>query len=216
LLGNYARDWKCFSTERLVCDDHSFLDKKLGKVTPLGIYDIQQNTGSLYLSTSHDTSEFNCHWVEVRRLTEGKDHYPNAKEIVILADGGWSNSSRSWLYKHYLQLLANKLDIAIRIAHYPPYTSKYNPIEHKLFCHVHRACEWSMFTSLPVVQELMSKTHTSKWLSVSVWIDTNIYFTKKKIPKEYDETVRSIPHRDDVLPQRNYVIHPNKLYLVII
>jgi hypothetical protein len=104
----------------------------------------------------------------------------------------------------------------IRIVHYPPYTSKYNPIEHKMFCHIHRSCEWTMFTSLEVVQKLIAKTYTKTWLWVDVWIDLWKYETKKKIPKEYEYLVRNIPHRDTLLPQWNYVIKPNKDYLLII
>lgn len=169
----------------------------------------------MLLNLSHDTSELNCKAIEMWRIKDGQEKYQHATEIVVLNDCWWSNGARSLLYKHHLQLLANKLNMSIRVAHYPPYTSKYNPIEHKMFCHVHRACEWVMFTSVEVVQQLMMNTKTEQWLNVSVDIDHTIYKTWKKVPKECEELVRSIPHRDSILPQRNYVIHPNKKYEVI-
>jgi hypothetical protein len=168
---------------------------------------------SMLLNTSHDTSEFNCYAIEKWRIWVGKVQYPKAKEIVIFVDCWWSNARNSLLYKHYLQLLVNKLNINIRIAHYPPYTSKYNLIEHRMFCHVHRSCEWVMFTSLELVQQLMAKTKTKEWLTVSVEIDKNIYVVGRKIPKLFEQDVRNIAIRDEVLPQRNYVIKPNKNYL---
>ena len=170
----------------------------------------------MVLNTTHDTSEMNCNAIWLWWLQEWSIHYKDASEIVLLLDCGWSNASNSLLYKHYLQLLANKIGISIRITHYPPYTSKYNPIEHKMFCHVHRSCEWVMLTNVEIAQQLIAKTSTEQWLKVSVSIDSHVYETKKKIPKEHVQTVRNIPHRDGVLPQRNYVIKPSKEYHVII
>jgi hypothetical protein len=170
----------------------------------------------MILNTTHDTSELNCNGIKERWFTIWKETYPNATEIVVLNDCWGSNASNSLLYKHYLQRLSNEINMAIRITHYPPYTSKYNPIEHRMFCHVHKSCEWVMFTSLEVVKELVAKTRTKQWLQVNVSIDEWVYATKKKIPKWHEKEVRAIPHRDDVLPQRNYVIKPNKDYLLIV
>lgn len=216
LIGKFVRDGTYFATERIQWHDHDFPTLSDWKVIPFGIYDIQQNKGTMTLNMSHDTSELNCDAIGERRLTKWKQEYSTATEIVIFADCGWSNSYRSLLYKHYLQLLANKLNINIRITHYPPYTSKYNLIEHRMFCHVHRSCEWVMFTAIEIVQQLMAKTRTNEWLTIEVWINKTIYETWRKIPKEHEEKVRSIAHHDDILPNRNYVIKPNKEYQVII
>lgn len=216
MLWEFARDWHYRSTERIVCNDHDFATQSTWKVIPMWIYDIQNNKGMMVLNTSHDTSEFNCKAVEKWWLSLWKELYPNAKEIVCFADSWWSNWSRSLLYKHYLQLLSNNLNMPIRITHYAPYTSKYNLIEHRMFCHVHRACEWVMFTDLDIVQQTMAQTTTEQWLTVMVDVDGTIYEIGKKIPKEFEQIVRDIPHRDKILPQWNYVIYPNKEYKVII
>ena len=216
LLGNFTRSGTHYSTERISGSDHDFPSQATGKLIPFWIYDTRRNKWMMVLNTTHDTSEMNCNAIELRWTQEWSIHYKDASEIVLLLDCGWSNASNSLLYKHYLQLLANKIGISIRITHYPPYTSKYNPIEHKMFCHVHRSCEWVMLTNVEIAQQLIEKTSTEQWLKVSVSIDSHVYETKKKIPKEHVQTVRNIPHRDGVLPQRNYVIKPSKEYHVII
>ncbi len=96
------------------------------------------NLGYVQIGTSHDTSEFACDSINYWWLTYGSILYPLATSILLLCDGGGSNSSRSYLFKENLQNLSNKLGIEIRVAHYPPYTSKYNPIEHRLFPHISR------------------------------------------------------------------------------
>jgi len=110
---------------------------------PNGFYDLKRNTGYITLGTSHDTSEFACDSLFQWWMNEGIIHYPKAKSLLILCDGGGSNSSRHYIFKEDLQKTANALGLEIRIAHYPPYTSKYNPIEHRFFPHVTRACEGS-------------------------------------------------------------------------
>jgi hypothetical protein len=215
MLWEFARDGKHYATERIKSHDHDFKTQSTGTVIPLWIYNIQKNTARILLNTSHDTSELNCKAIENWRVSEWKEQYSQATEIVILNDSWWSNAANSLLYKHELQLLSNRINQSIRVAHYPPYTSKYNPIEHKLFCHVHRSCEWTMFTSVEVVQQLMAKTTTKQWLVVNVDVDNNIYKSWRRIPKNLEKIVRKIPHRDKVLPQRNYVIHPDNDYEVI-
>lgn len=216
MIWEFTRWGTYYSDARIAGHDHDFADQAEGKVVPFGIYDIQQNKWTMILNMSHDTSELNCNAIKTRWLSHGKHQYPSATEIVILNDCWWSNGVRSLLYKYYLQCLSNEINMRIRIAHYPPYTSKYNPIEHRMFCHVHQSCEWAMFTSLEVVKELIAKTYTKTWLSVNVSIDRWTYETKKKIPKIYEQLVRNIPDRDALLPQRNYVVNPNKEYLFII
>jgi len=125
----------------------------------------------------------------------GKQQYPTASSILILADGGGSNSSRHYIFKEDLQKLANEIGIEIRMAHYPPYTSKYNPIEHRLFGHVTRACANTLFTSVEAVKGLIDKTTTSTGLSVFTSVKEKIYQKarqasadfKKNMPITFDE-----------------------------
>ena len=167
------------------------------------------NVGYIQLGTSHDTSEFACdsfrHWW----YTYGRQHYPNATAILVLCDGGGSNSSRYYIFKQDLQELADEIGIAIRIAHYPPYCSKYNPIEHRLFPHVTRACLGVIFTSRELVKELMEKTSTQTGLKAFVHIIDQVYETGRKVAAGFKDNMRIV--FDDFLPQWNYRALPPAL-----
>ncbi|MDM8567446.1 hypothetical protein QUF74_17580 [Candidatus Halobeggiatoa sp. HSG11] len=119
-----------------------------------------------------------------------------------MCDGGGSNSSRHYLFKSALQILADEIGVEIRIAHYPPYCSKYNPIEHRLFPHVTRACQGVFFTSVELVKELMEKTNTSTGLTAFVHIIDKVYQTGRKVADDFKKNMQII--FDDFLPQWNY------------
>ena len=121
---------------------------------------------------------------------------------MIKCDGGGSNNSNHYIFKSDLQKLVNELNIEIRIANYPPYTSKYNPIEHRLFPHVTRACQGVIFTSIELVKELMEKTHTKTGLSVVVNVLDKVYKTGRKVAEGFKETMKII--FDEYLPKWNY------------
>jgi Rhodopirellula transposase DDE domain len=127
---------------------------------PHGIYDLQRNHGYVNLGTSHDPSEFACDSLRQWWQVYGRLASPAATSRLILCDGGGSNSARTYLFKAALEQLVQDTGLEMRIAHYPPYTSKYNPIEHRLFPHLTRACQGVIFTSVDVVQELMAKATT--------------------------------------------------------
>lgn len=171
-------------------------------VIPHGLYDVRRNIGYLHLGTSHDTSAFACdsfrHWW----YTYGQKHYRQATSILVLCDGGGSNSARHYLFKQDLQALADEIGVEIRIAHYPPYCSKYNPIEHRLFPHVTRACQGVVFTGMAVVQELMEKTHTKTGLKVFVHVIDKVYQTGRKVAADFKENMRLV--FDLFLPRWNY------------
>ena len=115
---------------------------------PHGLYDITMNQGYVQIGTSRDTSEFACDSIHYWWTAHGRKAYAAATSILLLCDGGGSNGSRFYIFKQDLQQLANDLGIEIRIAHYPPYTSKYNPIEHRLFPHLSRVCRGVIFDSV--------------------------------------------------------------------
>jgi len=171
-------------------------------VTPYGIYDIKRNEGYMTLGTSKDTSEFSCECIRDWWKKYGQYHYPSAASLLILADGGGSNSSRQYIFKEDLQKLANEIGIEIRMAHYPPYTSKYNPIEHRMFCHVTRACAKAVLTSFEVIKELIEKTSTSTGLRVFSSIKDKIYKTARKASADFRANMPLIA--DDYLGQWNY------------
>ena len=145
-MGNLYRSGTLYTTETVTTLDHDFFSLADGKIVPHGIYDVQNNRGYLTLGISKDTSEFACEAIKSWWINYGISLYPQAHSILIKCDGGGSNNSNHYIFKSDLQKLVNELNLEIRIAHYPPYTSKYNPIEHRLFPHVTRACQGVIFT----------------------------------------------------------------------
>jgi len=206
-LGNFYRDGRVYSQQALQTYDHDFASFAEGMVIPHAIYDLGQNTGYINLGTSKDTSEFACDSFRNWWDNQGRFDYPDATSLLILCDGGGSNDARQYLFKFDLQRLADEIGLEIRIAHYPPYTSKYNPIEHRLFPHVTRACRGAIFTSLEVVKSLMERTHTSQGLSVTVQIIDKVYETGRKVAQSFKQNLPIL--FDDFLPQWNYRAVPN-------
>lgn len=201
-LGNFYRNGYLYSQEELKVYDHDFNSFAQGVVIPHGIYDVQRNEGYVQVGTSRDTSEFACdsfrHWW----FTYGGEHYPQATSILVLCDGGGSNSSRHHLFKQDLQALADEIGCEIRIAHYPPYCSKYNPIEHRLFPHVTRACQGVVFRSIELVCKLIGRASTTQGLETVVHLIDKVYETGRTVADDFKETMRIV--FDDYLPEWNY------------
>jgi Rhodopirellula transposase DDE domain len=186
--------------------DHDWPSLAEGVVIPHGLYDLLRNEGYVQIGTSHDTSEFACASLKYWWENYGLKNYSEAKAMLLLCDGGGSNDSRHYLFKQDLQNLVNEIGIEIRIAHYPPYTSKYNPIEHLLFPHITRACEGVIFKSVELVRELITKTKTKTGLKVFATILDGIYETGRKVTDEFKQTMKI--EFDDYLPQWNYTAVP--------
>jgi len=201
-LGNFYRAGHLYTREELHAFDHDFNTFADGVIIPHGIYDMLQNIGYIHIGTSKDTSQFACDCFRSWWLQFGRSLYPHATSILALCDGGGSNGSRHYIFKEDLQQLADELGIEIRIAHYPPYCSKYNPIEHRLFPHVTRACQGVLFTSVKLVKELIEKTKTSKGLKVFVKVIDTVYQTGRKVANDFKQTMRIV--FDDFLPAWNY------------
>lgn len=201
-LGNFYRAGHLYTREALHVFDHDFNTFAEGVILPHGIYDLQHNIGYIHIGTSKDTSQFACDCLRSWWLQYGRKIYPNATVLLALCDGGGSNGARHYIFKEDLQALADELGIEIRIAHYPPYCSKYNPIEHRLFPHVTRACQGVLFTSVNLVKELIEKTKTSKGLKVFVEVIQTIYQTGRKVAQNFKQTMRIV--FDDFLPAWNY------------
>lgn len=202
LIGNFYREGHLYTQQIVAVNDHDFPSDADGVVIPHAIYDLGLNHGYVHLGTSKDTSQFACesilHWWQ----TAGVKQYPDATSILLLCDGGGSNSSRYYIFKQELQLLANKLGVEIRVAHYPPYCSKYNPIEHRLFPHITRACQGVVFKSVQIVKELIARTKTSTGLAVTVAIFNKVYETGRKVSDTFRENMPIV--FDDDLPEWNY------------
>jgi len=201
-LGNFYRAGYLYTQKEVRAYDHDFNEFAEGIIIPHGIYDLQRNIGYLHIGTSKDTSQFACDCLRSWWLEHGRAFYSNAPTLLALCDGGGSNGSRYYIFKEDLQKLADELGIEIRIAHYPPYCSKYNPIEHRLFPHVTRACQGVLFTSVNLVKQLIEKTSTSKGLKVFVKIIDTLYHTGRKVADDFKHTMRIV--FDDFLPAWNY------------
>ena len=205
-LGNFYRAGHLYTQQIIKTFDHDFNSFAQGIIIPHGIYDVKLNTGYINLGISNDTSEFACDSLKYWWTNYGQYDYPRADSILALCDGGGSNSSRHFLFKQDLQKLVNEIDVAIRIAHFPPYTSKYNPIEHRLFPHVTRACQEVVFKSIDIVKELMEKTRTNTGLKVTVTIIDKLYQTGRHISEDFKENMSIM--FDDYLPNWNYQAVP--------
>lgn len=154
------------------------------------------------MGTSKDTTEFACACIKNWWLTVGKARYKRAKAILILCDGGGSNSSSAYIFKQDLENLARELGINIRIAHYPPYCSKYNPIEHRLFPHITKAIRGANYTSVEMLAHAINRAKTKTGIRVVVYIDENTYETKRKYRPDYKDN-NAIKH-DRLMPKWNY------------
>mgnify|MGYP002636422305 CR=1 FL=1 len=206
-LGNFYRDGHAYTQQELLAFDHDFKSFAEGIIIPHGLYDVCENTGYINLGVSKDTSEFACDCFRNWWYNQGRYDYPQATSILLLCDGGGSNSSRHYLFKSDLQQLSNEIGVEIRVAHYPPYTSKYNPIEHRLFPHITRACQGVIFKSLALVKRLMERTQTKQGLTVTVQIVDKVYHKGRKVT---DEFRTNIPIEfDNYLPRWNYRAIPN-------
>ena len=206
VLGLFYRKGRLFTAEGREVFDHDFPSFSKGTVIPHGIYDLKRNRGYINLGTSHDTSAFACDSIYQWWLAEGRDAYPLAKELLLLCDGGGSNSASQYLFKEDLQKLADRMGITIRVVHYPPYCSKYNPIEHRLFPHVTRACQGIILECVEQAQYYMSKATTQTGLEVVVNILDKVYETGRKVAEGFRETMKLV--FDDVLPKFNYKAIP--------
>jgi hypothetical protein len=201
-LGFLFRIGRLYTQQAKKAFDHDFPSSALGVIFPHGLYDVKRNLGHLNLGLSHDTSRFACDSIAYWWETLGCLAYPSARRMLLLFDGGGSNATNRYVFKYHLERLANRLGLELRIAHYPPYCSKYNPIEHRLFPHVTRACQGVVFHTLQIVKALMEKTSTSTGLQVTVDILDKVYDTGRKCADGFKENMKIL--FDDYLPQWNY------------
>lgn len=209
MIGNFFRDGQLYTQERVHVNDHDFRSLAEGIAIPHGLYDLHRNIGYVTIGTSHDTTEFACACIRQWWFNYGQSAYPEATEILLLCDCGGSNNASYYLFKEDLQTLVNELGIAIRIAHYPPYSSKYNPIEHRLFPHLTRACQGVVFKSIDIVKDFLETATTKAGLKVFVSILDTVFTTKRKVAKSFKQTM-SIQF-DNYLPQWNYTAIPQTM-----
>lgn len=186
---------------------HDFLDKKLGKAIPYGVYDLASNEGWVSVGIDHDTALFAT--ASIRRWWQemGSQRFPRASKLMIMADGGGSNSSRNRLWKVALQGLANDLSLRLEVCHFPPGTSKWNKIEHRLFCFITSNWRGRPLTSYKVIVNLIANTTTKTGLTVRAAVDKEHYETGIAVSDEELGRVRLTPAKFH--GEWNYTIRPN-------
>ncbi len=209
LIGNYKNkgaEWLPAGKPREV-KVYDFVDKKLGKAIPYGVYDIAQNEGFVNVGISHDTAAFAVATIRAWWNEVAKEKFNTATKIYITADGGGSNSSRSRLWKSELQTLSNETGLEIHVSHYPPGTSKWNKIEHRLFSYISINWRAKPLTTLQVTLDLIEATTTEKGLKVKARLDENNYPIKLKVTNKEMDKINLI--KNEFHGEWNYAIKPN-------
>ena len=187
---------------------YDFLIKSLGKAALYGVYDLFRNEGWVSVGIDHDTAQFAVNSIRRWWSEMGQERFPRARELLITADGGGSNSARSRLWKVSLQDLADELGIKLFVCHFPPGTSKWNKIEHRLFSFITKNWRARPLVSLEVIVNLIANTTTRTGLTVKAAIDTNRYPTKIKVT---DEQIRTLSlKRHEFHGEWNYTLLPRK------
>jgi hypothetical protein len=208
LVGNYknnGREWHPKDTPEDV-KVHDFIDPALGRAVPYGIYDITNNVGWVSVGNDHDTAAFAVNALRRWWQTMGKERFPQAKRLMITADGGGSNGSRVRLWKIELQKLANELKMPITICHLPPGTSKWNKIEHKLFSFITINWRGKPLRTYQTIIQLISATTTKAGLKVRAELDTNTYPKGIKVSNDQLDAVNLSRH--SFCGNWNYTIAP--------
>lgn len=211
-LGRLFRAGRIRSNVAFRAYDHDFPSWADGVIIPHGIYDRVRNCGHINIGLSHDTSQFACdsllwYWNRI-----GQQCYPDATSILLLCDCGGSNAAHTYIFKHDLQTVADTIGLEIRVAHYPSYCSKYNPIERRLFPHITRACTGMLFDTLETVVELMRKTTTTTGLRTTVNVIRRLYETGRNATEEIKSNLKIV--FDKLLPNWNYRAMPQSATII--
>ena len=211
LVGNFknqGREYRPKATPEAV-KVHDFIDPALGRAVPYGVYDIADNKGWVSVGTDHDTASFAVHAIQRWWHTLGQTRYPKASRLMITADGGGSNGSRVRLFKVELQPLADETGLTLQVCHFPPGTSKWNKIEHRLFCHITQTWRGQPLTSRLAVVDLIAATTTKTGLQVRCELDTRAYPKGIKVSDAEMDTLNI--QGDAFHPEWNYTIAPRLL-----
>lgn len=207
LIGNFKNKGQVWCQQAEIVDAHDFPHDALGRAVPYGIYDLGRNCGTVYVGQSADTPTFAvdsiAHWC----ATELRERFPNATDVLIEADSGGSNSARSRVWKAQLQeQVADRLGLTVTVCHYPTGTSKWNPVEHRLFSEVSKTWAGCPLRSFDVAVDYINDTRTATGLQVQAHLVSTIYETGITVSDVQMATLSLQAH--EVCPQWNYTIHP--------
>tara|TARA_B110000503_G_C7091781_1_gene389743 strand:+ start:90 stop:1346 length:1257 start_codon:yes stop_codon:yes gene_type:complete len=210
-VGSYKNNGKEYSKkgEPIKVNTYDFVDKELGKVSPYGVYDVDKNNGWVSVGVSSDTAEFAVNSIKEWWNEMGSAIYKGAKAIYINADGGGSNGSRVRLWKIKLQELANEINLNIHVSHFPPGTSKWNKIEHKMFSFISKNWRGRPLLNRATVVKLIASTSTKNGLKVKAKLDTNEYEVGIKISDEDFKKISIL--KEDFHGEWNYIISPQNV-----
>jgi hypothetical protein len=208
LIGEYKNGGQEWSPVKnpVEVNVYDFIDKTNGKASPYGVYDLKNNRGWVNVGISSDTAQFAATTIRDWWKQEGKVLYPNSQRLYINADGGGSNGSRNHLWKSELQKFCNESGLRISVSHFPPGTSKWNKIEHRLFAYISKNWRAKPLTSLLVIISLIGATKTTKGLVVSAHLDETTYETGIKISEDEMKKINIV--RDSFHGEWNYEILP--------
>jgi len=208
LIGNYKNAGKEWTPKGapIEVEAYDFIDEDKGKAIPYGIYDTNHNLGWVSVGSDHDTAEFAVNSISRWWSEMGEKLYPNSKEILIMADGGGSNGSRSRLWKASLQKWASREGLTVMVCHFPPGTSKWNKIEHRMFCHITHNWRGRPLTSHEVIIQLIGSTTTKKGLRIKAELDREKYPLGKKVSDKEMAALRV--EKADFHGEWNYCIKP--------
>ena len=210
LIGNFKNPGAKWVRDPILVKDHDFRSEAKALVTPYGVYDTQANRGSIFLGTSDDTPAFAVDAISEWWLREGSKRYPTAKELLILADGGGSNASRSRGWKKAIQdHLCIRLGLTVTVTHYPPGTSKWNPIEHRLFSQISRNWAGEPLTDIDKTLNFVRTTTTKPGLAVTAQLATEIYEKGAKVTNKEMALLNLAKH--ETFGRWNYTLHPKQI-----
>jgi len=208
LVGKFLNKGACWRPENdpLLVEDHDFSSRAKGKAIPYGTYDVGKNQGFVNVGISSDTAEFAVNSILRWWQEFGQRNYSSVSELLICADGGGSNGSRNRLWKYSLQRFSDKTGLEVTVCHYPPGTSKWNKIEHRMFSYISSHWKGQPLESYEAIIQLIGSTKTKTGLSIKAKLDKRKYKTGKKISDEEFETINLVKNK--TLPQWNYTILP--------
>ena len=206
LLGHLHRLGQCYSTDTQCVYDHDFRHLANALLVPHGVYDYFGNAGFMTLGTSRETSAFVCDAISLAWQEGHQAHYPEATEILLTFDCGGANAARSLRFKEDMIALSGRLGLPLRVAHYPPYTSKWHPIEHRLFSHVERSLRGVILDCHETALDAVQRTRTKTGLNVTARILDKVYEVGRKCSDTFREIKDKFIRHDAVLGQWNYLV----------
>lgn len=210
LIGSFKNPGCAYGRESRAVNDHDFASYSEGKGIPYGVYDTQANRGTVFIGTTFDTAEFAVESIEKWWRREGQRRYPQCKNILILADGGGSNGSRSRSWKLGIQeKLSDRHGLEVTVAHYPPGTSKWNPIEHRLFAEISKNWAGTPLVDYETMLKFIRSTKTTTGLKTKAYLVRKKYNKGNKVPDEQMSKIQI--DKPDTLPDWNYTIAPRKM-----